>query len=108
MRISQPEPGGVWKIAGDLDIGAAEALRQALLDALQRNSSVTIDLTGVETCDTAALQLLYAARLSARQARRSFRVAGMSAAVLEAGAALGLPVAELAANSGDRGNQGAI
>jgi anti-anti-sigma factor len=108
MRISQPEPGGVWKIAGDLDIGAAEALRQALFDALQRDKSVTVDLTGVDSCDTAALQLLYAARQGARRSHQSFRVAAMSAAILETGAALGLPLAELTADLADRGNQHAL
>jgi anti-anti-sigma regulatory factor len=56
-----------------------------------------VDLSGVDSCDAAALQLLCAAKLSASRLRKTFRVVSLSPAVLETCAAIGLPLAELAA-----------
>ncbi len=108
MRISQPEPGNVLRITGNLDIGAAEPLHHALREALTLEPSVTLDLSEVGACDTAALQLLYAARRSAWQCHKSFRIKAMSPAVREAGEALGLFLTELETDPGGRGDPRAV
>jgi anti-anti-sigma regulatory factor len=72
--------GGVMKISGVLDIDAVSALREALLDC---NSEIKVDLSEIESCDTSALQLLLASRLS---------LVELSAAVTETAASLGLTV----------------
>jgi anti-anti-sigma regulatory factor len=56
-----------------------------------------LDLSGVDSCDAAVLQVLLAARKSASQLEKPFGVVSLSAAVLETCAALGLPLEELAA-----------
>lgn len=54
--------------AGTLDLYAAEALRDALLQILEQSAEPKIHLGGVESCDVACLQLLCsAARTAAGQ-----------------------------------------
>ncbi len=83
---------GTFRIAGRLDTSVAEALRNALVTCLQKHPAVALDLSGVEECGTAAVQLIYSARSSAAQAGKSFRITRVSAAVEKASTALGLRV----------------
>jgi anti-anti-sigma regulatory factor len=57
-----------------------------------------LDLSAVDACDTAALQLLYSARKTADSLRR-VKFVGLSGAILNAAAALGLEIGELTAES---------
>ncbi len=86
------DSSGTFRITGKLDISVAEALKQALTDCLEQHPAIALDLSGVEECGTAALQLLYSARSSAALARKPFRITGVSPAVEKASAALGLRV----------------
>ena len=53
------------KIRGALSIYEAAELRQELLARLEDNTDLELDLEGVTECDTAGLQLLWAARKTA-------------------------------------------
>jgi anti-anti-sigma regulatory factor/HPt (histidine-containing phosphotransfer) domain-containing protein len=65
VQISKDESGRVLKIQGALDIDIVEELRQALGDWISEKPNLMFDLSGVEACDTAALQLLSSARRTA-------------------------------------------
>jgi len=98
MEISKDESGTVLKIQGSLDIGVAEELHKTLLESLDDRVRL-MDLSAVDACDTAALQLLCAARKTVERQGNRLRFAGLSAAVADSCASLGLPVGELAAES---------
>ncbi len=100
MQISKCESGRILKISGAIQINAACDLRAALLDFVCATSSPVVDLSEVTECDTAALQLLISASRSAMLSVNPLELAGLSAAVQEAGAALGLSIAEPPADSG--------
>lgn len=87
----QNQIDGVLKIEGSVDLEAASALRDALAAALAANASVAIDLSGVDACDTSAIQLLCAARKTASLERKGWRIAAASDSLIAAGAALGIP-----------------
>lgn len=97
MNLSNDSISGELKISGTLDIDAANALREALLDCFLHQPEVAahslqVDLSGVDTCDAAALQVLLAARKDASAAGTAFRVNAPSQAVTETAAALGLSI----------------
>lgn len=50
--------GSLLIITGSLDLYAAEALRDGLLQILESGSSPSVNLAGMESCDVACLQLL--------------------------------------------------
>jgi anti-anti-sigma factor len=80
---------GVVQVRGELHISEAEELRSALLDELAA-SAVVLELSGVDTCDAASLQLLCSLRKSAERDSKRLHITTPSAAVLEASAVLGL------------------
>jgi len=80
MNFNMNKTGGVMKISGCLDIDAASALREALLDC---EPETQVDLSEVESCDTSALQLLLASRLS---------LVALSSAMAETAASIGLTI----------------
>jgi len=90
VRISKGEDDGVLKIAGDVRIPAVEELHTVLRDFVRTAPSPTVDLSGVETCDTAMLQLLSSARKTAEQVSRPLEYVGLSDQILDACALLGL------------------
>ncbi len=83
-----------FAVAGALDLYSAPEVREALL-ARSAEPSLTVDLSGVETCDLAGLQLLLAAKRSAAAAGRSVRLRNPSAAVSAACEAVGIGVEHL-------------
>ena len=94
MHTTPDESESLLKIEGTLDIGCAEELRQALQDLLARASAPMLDLSQVDACDTAAIQLLLAARISAAQSGRQLELTATSPALDAAGATLGLSLHE--------------
>jgi anti-sigma B factor antagonist len=90
MQATQDDISGALRISGRMDIAAAGALRKALANSIQGQQQTVVDLSGVEACDAAGLQLLCAAKKTAAAAGVSFRLVDVSPAVLEASAALGL------------------
>lgn len=79
------------EIGGEVDLNEADALRDALADGVGRGSGVRLDLSGVQTFDIAALQLLCAARISALRAGKALHIAAFAPAVSEAMNGAGLP-----------------
>lgn len=71
------------RIEGELTIYRAAELRGALQAALAESGDLEIDLAGVTEMDSAGVQLLMAAKNSARATQREVRLTGHSPAVLE-------------------------
>ncbi len=96
MQISRAkQQSGLLKIDGILDISAADELRRELSESLQQESAVSLDLSAVEACDAAALQVLWAAQKTAVRLSKPFGIAASSEQVINTSSALGLPVSSL-------------
>jgi anti-anti-sigma factor len=87
---------GVLKISGTLDMDSADALREALLDCFLHQHEVAANLSEVEGCDTAALQVLLAASSNAASLGKRFHVTAASACLSDMAAALGFAIDGLA------------
>jgi len=96
MRITELEPDAVLKISGAIDIGGADELCAALAAYAMREPPLTLDLSGVDGCDTAALQLFCSLRKTALDANKALRIGALSTAIVEASAAVGLSLEEFA------------
>ena len=97
VQITKNEGGGVLRIAGTLDIGGAEELQKALREFLEEQQNPALDLSEVEGCDTATLQLLYAARKTRGTSMKRRQFEGLSSPVANTSSVLGLSVNDLAA-----------
>jgi anti-anti-sigma factor len=86
---------GIVRAIGDLHISDAEELRSCLLCELKAAPELILDLSGVDSCDTASFQLLCSLRKSAERDGREFHISALSAAMREAGAVLGLSLENL-------------
>jgi anti-anti-sigma regulatory factor len=93
MILDMDKTTGELKISGTLDIDATNSLRDALLDCLLHQPEVGVDLSEVDACDAAALQILFAARRDSAAAGKAFR-ATASEAVTGVAEALGLSFGE--------------
>ena len=96
----------VLKVSGALSVAAAEDLRCRWLDWLGRGSGLVLDLSEVSSCDTAGVQMLLAARKSARHAGKPFRIAAQSDAVTKTCIELGIADVELAESDPVASEQG--
>ena len=94
MQIDKDESASVLRISGALRINQVDELHTALRDLFFTASRPVIDLTQVNECDTAALQLLCSARHTAERLTRSFEMVGVSDAIRDASVALGLSLTE--------------
>jgi anti-anti-sigma regulatory factor len=90
MKFIKEAPPGTLRVSGSLHTTAVGPLREALLKCLSAQSEVAVDLTGVDMCDTASLQVLFACQSSAASQGKTLRVTA-SPAVRETLEALGLP-----------------
>jgi anti-anti-sigma factor len=79
------------QLTGDLDIYNVETTRDALAALLADGQGLDLDLSGVESCDAAGVQLLLAARRSALAAAKTFSVRTSAPAVTKCGELIGLP-----------------
>ena len=70
-------------LAGEVTIYRVSALRQTLLEALERASVVEVDLSQVSELDTAGVQLLLFGRRAAEAQGKEVRLRAPSPAVLE-------------------------
>lgn len=73
-----------------LSIYDVVGLRHELLKFMETEKPVELDLSGVTDCDTAGLQLLFAAWKSAGGRQKTFRIVEASQAVLDTLKAAGL------------------
>lgn len=83
------------RITGEQTISTTDELHKSLAEYLDRGLDVVVDLSEVDECDTAALQLIYALRQSAMQRKQHFHITALSPAITEAATALGLRMEEL-------------
>ena len=99
-RIRWTEPiSGLIKIAGTLHVETADALRQLLSEILNRQSPfppdhsediAQVDLSDVEVCGTAGVQLLISAQKTAASRHIPLRLVAPSPAVETAFARFGI------------------
>jgi anti-anti-sigma factor len=92
VRIAKDQSGSALHISGNLSVETAEELRAALLDVLAAASDVSLDLSAVEACDTAALQVFCSACKTAGARGKTLELVGMPDAVVRTALELGLPV----------------
>jgi anti-anti-sigma factor len=85
-------PNEAFRLEGALDIYAADGLRQTLQACLASAGTITLDLGGVESCDTTGVQLLLAARATAAERRQTVQFRDVPEAVAACCRRLGLPV----------------
>lgn len=92
MQVSKEtrEGADVLKVAGSMTIYEAGDLRDAFLEEFAEKGKLVLDLEAVTECDTAGLQLLCAARVTAETETRTFRIEAVSDAVQDALGAAGL------------------
>lgn len=63
-RLEEKGDKGVMVLSGELGIEDAANLKQAFMEALEKHSELSVDLTGVESCHISVLQLLIAVQAS--------------------------------------------
>jgi anti-anti-sigma factor len=83
------------RVRGDLHVSDAEELRSTLLGELAASHALVLDLSGVDSCDTASFQLLCSLRKSAERDGKALCISASSAAMHEASLILGLSPEEL-------------
>jgi len=99
LNITNNESEGVLKFSGTLDIYAVDAARDVLIQHVQNNPRLILDLSEVEECDVAGLQLLFSVRKTIESLCKSLEVKRVSQAIIDACAALGLGMDQLTASS---------
>lgn len=85
MKFEQTEQDGcaLLKLKGTATIENATILHQEILFALADSKGLILDLSAVTECDTTALQIFYAARLSAQKEGKRFQVLTLSRAAAD-------------------------
>lgn len=93
MQIREEQ--GTVQISGVLGIADAEQLRDALAKMLAATSRFTVDLSGVEACDTSTIQLFLSLGTTGARSGKTVQVAECSRAVLDTASGLGLSLRDL-------------
>jgi anti-anti-sigma factor len=88
------------KLEGPLNIGSAEALLEVMGRYASQASHLRLDLSGIETCDAAGLQLLCSLRNGAVASGKSLRLVAVSEPFTALAQALGVPVESLEIEAG--------
>ncbi len=80
MNFTKQEKEGkaFVKIKGAMSIEEAAELGKALLESITENSGLELDLSEVDDCDTAGIQLLCSAGKTARASKKTFSVTACS------------------------------
>lgn len=94
--MSKPKRPFVLRIEGEMSIFRAAELKSTLLAALDRTTTLEIDLSAVTEFDTAGVQLLMLTKKAAQAKRRELRLTAHSPPVLDV-----LELLNLAAYFGD-------
>ena len=86
MRLSKEEKDGCAfvKIDGEFSIYEASTLRGEFLECFNKYNGLILDLSDVTECDTAGIQLLCSARLTAEKEGKIFSVEKMAEPVVNA------------------------
>jgi anti-anti-sigma regulatory factor len=86
------QENGVGRLSGDLHISDVDELRSALLAWLHDPSATELDLTEVERCDIANLQLLVSLSETARSIGQPCCMSPLPPAMQEINGILGFPM----------------
>jgi anti-anti-sigma factor len=81
---------GLVKVTGPMSIYEATALREAMLAAFDSPEGVTLDLGEVTECDTAGVQLICSARITARKRGTPLTIRAVSDAVTQSMEGVGI------------------
>jgi len=82
------------KLSGELTIRRADELHKLFVQAAGQTGDVVLDLSEIDACDAAALQLICALRKTLGERGSALGIAAVSPAVELTAVALGLPIAE--------------
>jgi anti-sigma B factor antagonist len=104
ITTTQADGKALLKIAGELRIASVADAKPAILASLADSSEIQLDLSEVDQCDTAGIQLLLMACASARASGKSFATLGHTAALQTALTRAGIPAELLAYRTDERGN----
>ncbi len=98
MEYSRETRGdrALLKITGPLTVYEAAEASEAMLACFEEENGLILDLTDVQDCDTAGVQLLCAARKTAQNAGKPFAVTGASGPVKTAVTGVGLALDDIA------------
>lgn len=95
MKLDRVTIPGTLRVLGGLHTESVSVLREALLEGLTAPGDLVVDLTAVDMCDSAALQLLLACRRSAEALGKPCRLA-LSSFIKDTAVAIGVEPAEWA------------
>lgn len=98
MCVLSAALSGAMKIAGRLDIYSANDITDALAECLATHPELLLDLSDVESCDIAGVQLICSAQKSAAASHKAFLLTAASPQVTRACADAGLSPASLTVN----------
>ncbi len=90
VQIDKDESGQMLMLTGMLEIKVARDLQMALEEFVQRDSGTSLNLSGVDGCDTTAIQLLLSAQKTAQSAGKELQITAASDPVREVVALLGV------------------
>jgi anti-anti-sigma factor len=92
MSVSREEKEGriIFKIEDSLSIYEVANLRNEFLECLDAYDRMSLDLNGVTECDSAGIQLLYSAYITARNAGKTFEILHASEQVIKTVTLVGL------------------
>lgn len=90
MRVSQSGAAEPLKIAGDLQLYSGMELRDALSDLVGNKPAPIVDLSEVESCDLAGMQILCAAIKTAESAGKQLTFSAISPSVVQCCRSIGL------------------
>jgi anti-anti-sigma factor len=76
VRIERSAQGTVVRLAGDLDLGSCEQMREAVADHLL-DGPVILDMAGLGFCDSSGLRALLDIHRRAVEREASLRLAGV-------------------------------
>ncbi len=96
MNLSRQSDGEL-QVSGDLHIQGSQEFRQLLLREVESEptNALRLDLSAVDRCDTASLQLLCSLAKSVKNAGKEFYISSPSVAVREVSKLLGLSLKDL-------------
>ena len=94
MKITtrRTDDGSTIKIEGDLVIAGVAEAKPEIVAALAGARDIRLDLSAINDCDTAGVQLLLMARASARLQGKRLATVARSASFVEAVERIGIPV----------------
>lgn len=93
--ITEPGQDTTWRLEGALTIYTVETLRTQMIERLSKPGGLNLDLSAVDSCDCAGLQLLCSARKHPLAPGASFQVDNFSPAIVTAAEGIGLDLSPL-------------